>query len=426
MRGLRKLPVLVVSSSFALGLLAACGSGQDATKGAEVQTAAPAESMRYFMLDGFEPTRLSADGGGTEAGSRDVAVTSLRGESGVRARVTVMGQTAVTDGASPTSPKVSVGQDQGSSAVVYGDFGGGVQVAVTISDDPSRQAAEAGEALMTDLVPVNPDRIEDGLTAGSNAGYRQIATEPPASSTTASSGGIELVTVGDTEVKLGFRAITGSADLDMVAAPNVGPIEHLGNRDVVVLDNGGAQGAGSYLVFVDDGYKVTLSGPTTADRLRELVGSIKSVDSAAWEAAATKAFTTATAGKPSFSMTDDQSGAVSVWLGEQSATGVACSDGSTSLASRCSYLASGSPVVVRIPGAEMSLVLACNLGAADDVTLASVNGSPVALQQSGQCGSGFIARVESDDVATVSLGRPTTPEVPDPQYTTAFPAEVTK
>lgn len=426
MRGLRKLTALVISSGLALGVLAACGSSDVATKGAKVQTAASPESMRYFMVDGFEPTRLTADGGGTEAGSRDVAVTSLRGESGVRARVTVLGQTAITDGASPTSPKVSVGQDQGSSAVVYGDFGGGVQAAVTISDDPSGKAARTGEALMTNLVPVNPDRIEDGLTASGNSGYRQIATEPPASSTTASSGGTELVTLGDTEVKLGFRAITGSADLDMVAAPNVGPIEHLGNRDVVVLDNGGAQGTGAYLVFVEGGYKVTLSGPTTADDLRELVGSVKAVDPAAWDAAATKAFTTATAGKPSFSMTDDQSGAVSVWLGEKSATGVACRDGSTSLASRCSYLASGSPVVARIPGPEGSLVLACNLGAADDVTSASVNSSPVALQQSGQCGSGFISQVESDQVVTVSLGRPATPEFPDPQYTTAFPAEVDK
>lgn len=426
MTNARKLLVLVLSSCSVLGLLAACGDGREARKTAAA-TSTPrqdsVDSLRYFLLDGMTPTRLSADGGGTETGAREGSATSLRNNAGVRARVTVLGEVAVTEVASLASPVVSIGQDDGSSAVVYADFGGGVQAAVTISADPAGQAAATGRSLVRELTPINPDRLEDGMTATRDSGFEEVARRPAAASTTAGPGGSELVAVGGVEVSLEFRKIAGSTDLDVLAAPMVAPIEAAGGREIVVLDNGDATGTGSFLVFVDGGYQVTLSGPTTADRLRELVGSVKSVDRAAWEAAVEQAYAQAKADPADLVLADGQVGTVRVWLGGSVQVGIACSDGAAGLANRCSYLAGASPIVVRVPSTDGSLVLACDLGQVGDVTSASVNGADVPLRSIDQCTSAFLVRIEADEVATVTLHLRGSTDVPDPEYTTVLPAE---
>lgn len=418
--------VALLLSVCCLGLLVGCGDGNETREvgsspsSSSTQPVSPAGSMRYFLLEGKTPTLLSADGGGTETGPRHVPATSLRNDAGTRARVMVVDETVVTEGASVASPVVSVGQHDDSSAVVYADVGDGVQAVVTISGDRTGQATTTGEALARNLAPFDPDRPEDGMTSSSDSGFVEVARRPSATSTTAGRGGNELVDVGGVEVSLDFRMIDGPNDLDVVAAPMIARIEADGGRQVVVFDGGDATGVGSSLVFVDGGYQVTLSGSTTADRLRELVGSVKSVDRAAWGAAADQAFATATAEPADLDLTDDQVGDVRVWLGGNQHAGVACSDGKADLADRCSYLAGVSPILVRIPSTGQSLVLACNLG---DGSSASVSGAAVRLRSIGACSSGFLVQVDPDEEATVTIRPPGSPEVPDLEQTTVLLAQ---
>lgn len=402
----RKPTVLAVVGLLAFVGSACSGSSDQAddvsTGSVPVASAGQAGGEGYYTIRGLEPSEVTADQGGVDAGPVD-AVTALTHKSGAHYRIVAVDSDGGDVGRFPEgTPTTTFSVDSGISGQVDLDYGNGLMAVAVVSQAPKGSAKALLEELVAALEPVDPEQPLQGLTVKSSEDFSEAGRIAPSATTSVSPGGkLRYREPSGGDVFLEFRQIEGTPSLDLAASPLLTPIELLGDLPVVASEGRGVGGSSKVVTIIGD-YEITLSGSASIDRLKELTTLVESVDEKTWFELADTALTVATAGEPTLSLGKAPDGAaVDVWA-KDGAPSAVCLSGDSSLRERCGFAASLSPIAVRLPYGARGLVAGCDSEIAGSLSSVRVNGKQTKVVPA-PCGQSFISEVEASSPATLQI-----------------------